>query len=144
MPSVCVRLIDGATNKIILWWSFVDIRELCFIYMYGDLLEDIIAGKYEHCLIEVKCKNICFTHGLSSTSHKLLEEVQGCTTTDILEKLVKFGMLYFTLHVVHNDDSCSNCRDKINVSPAVQMHSPCLFLVNSLKKAYQHHVQKSI
>ena len=75
MPSVCVRLTDRATNKIILRWSFVDISELCFIYTYGDLLEDIVAGKYEHCLIDVKCKNVRFTHGLSSTVTRHLQVI---------------------------------------------------------------------
>ena len=60
MPSIFVVLIVGADKKIILRWSFIDISELNVIFTYGNLLEGIVAGKYEHCSINVRCKLYVF------------------------------------------------------------------------------------
>ena len=109
--SVCIRLVNK-DNKIALPWSFIETGHLTS-YTYEAILSDIVVGKFPYCKVKetiFRCKNLTVQYGLCSTSHKLLEQVQGPPTTDVIEKSGKFAMLYFTLVVEHRE-GCLSCKD---------------------------------
>lgn len=105
--TLSVRVFEKNERVVLLPWAFIELfGETCTVQ---DLFDDIKAGKFHVNLKKQKCENLKVLHCTSSTNHKLLEEIVASTTSNIIQKCKYFNMLYFTVHVEHDND-CETCK----------------------------------
>lgn len=129
MPTI--RVIDNKDNKIAMNWTFIEIDRVTCTPI--DVIEMISFETLEGVTFSksvIPCKNIKVLKYMCSTSHKLNENVKGGPNSDLIEKVKKFSMLYFSIYIKH-ETNCHLCLPA--VAPVIN-RSAFELLMNSAKR----------
>ena len=116
--TISVRILHN--KDVLLSWTLLDIFK--DIYSLQDLFNDIKNGEFSHVQLSKKvCSNLLVAGCKTSTSHKLLEEINGSPFSNVVQKAKLFGMLYFTNTLEHPDDS-ELCRQDLSKTNLIQLY----------------------
>ena len=103
-----VRVVDHTDSKkqlLLMPWNFVETDHT--LYSYASLYVDIKSGFYPPCEIDTGDHFPELLFRPASSSFALKEEIRGDPSHDIIDKIITFGMRFFTLHTKRYEASSS-------------------------------------
>lgn len=106
--TISVRIL--LNKDVLLSWTLLDIFK--DIYSVHDLFNDIKNGEFSHVQLSQKvCGNLLVAGCKTSTSHKLLEKINGSPFSNVVQKAKLFGS--FILLTLSSTLTTLSCVGKI-------------------------------
>ena len=90
-------------------WTDIQVLKSADI-SYEAITREIFSGAHSQCKLDKSifpCQHFKFVNGISSRDHKDEEGFIGSNVTNIVEKAMRFKMLYFTMIL---DTECNICQ----------------------------------